>query len=328
MSSVEADDVEPLHTAVTKVIRENIATGYICPGMILRESALVEQFAISRVPVARALKELESEGLIEREQGKGFRVVGLAVQKSQPAPVIKIPNSVVQLARGVPSWERIYDQVERDLVAAMPFGRHKIVESGMAEYYAVSRTVTGDLLARLQERGLVERPGRSQTHLPPLTESMITDLYAVRELLEPAALLVAAPHLPRTELEHMYGSLTEAECKYPQIKLEQLDVFEQELHVKLMERAPNKRLLAALRVSQLPLLATNHLLKRYLGAPEREPLIAEHRIVIELLLNGAPDAAAAALKAHLSSACSKGVERIRLVRSYHSPSALPFLVKI
>ncbi len=34
----------------------------------------------------------------------------------------------------------------------MPFGRYKIIELTMADYHGVSRTVTRDLLGRLEER--------------------------------------------------------------------------------------------------------------------------------------------------------------------------------
>ena len=92
----------------------------------------------------------------------------------------------------------------------MPFGPFKINELAMAEYYGVSRTVTRDLLGRLEARGLVEKAGRSQCFLPELTAELMSDLYEVRRLLEPTALLDAAPHLARERLEGMREDLREA----------------------------------------------------------------------------------------------------------------------
>ncbi|WEK51541.1 MAG: GntR family transcriptional regulator [Candidatus Kaistia colombiensis] len=327
MSSVDDLDQEDmrLHAAVYKVVQDNIASGHLHAGMILRERALAEQFSVSRMPVARALRELADAGLIEHSPGRGFRVAGRVANEIEVAPPLAIPETMVELTRGRAGWEKIYQQAEHDLVAAMPFGRFKIIESGMADYYGVSRTVTGELLARLQERGLVERRGRSQTHVPALSADVMRDLYEVRIHLEPPALVSAAGFIPSADLEQMLDDLRAAEGAYPDVELDRIDAFEQGLHVAFLNFAPNRRLLAALRATQLPLLATNYLLKRYLGTPEEEPFLAEHRIIVELLLHRAPEAAAAALRSHLASSCEKGLQRIETVRSQHTPTLPPFL---
>jgi len=327
MSSPDAPAGEDLtlHAAVYKVVEANIASGRLRAGMLLRETALAAEFAVSRVPVGRALRELAERGKLERLESRGFRVPGTVPEPPPETPRLAIPESVQELARGRASWEKIYERVERDLIAAMPFGRFKIIELGMAEYYGVSRTVTGDLLARLQERGLVERLGRSSSQVPALSEELMRDLYEVRIQLEPAALAGAAPFLVPADLAAMRDTLRRGEQRYPDVPIEELDGYERRLHVDFLERTPNRRLLAALRTSQLPLLATNHLLKRYLGPPEVEPFLAEHRIVVELLLQGATEAAAGALRAHLQASCVKGIARIDEVRRHHQPEIPPFL---
>jgi DNA-binding GntR family transcriptional regulator len=326
MNSAESQNSSdlPLHAAVSKVIRLNIESGNLNAGMLLRESELVAQFTVSRVPISRALRELVGAGILEKAS-RGFLVSGRQNVDQQTPPQLNIPESLAELFKGKASWEKIYSKVEGDIVAAMPFGRYKITEAGMAEYYHVSRTVTGDLLVRLQERGLVERRGRSQIQVPALTEQLMVDLYEVRAILEPAALVRSAPFLGKDRLERMKQQLRSAEVAYPAVTLDDLAALENELHVSFLEQTPNKRLLASLRTSQLPLLATNYLLKRYLGTPETEPFLAEHRIIVELLLNGATEEAGSALKAHLRSACEKGVKRIELVRKDHKMTPLPYL---
>ena len=72
-------------------------------------------------------------------------------------------------------------------------------------------------------------------------------------------------------------------------------------------------------------LATNRLIPLYLGMPGSEPFFAEHRLVLELLLNGAPEAAALALEAHLRSAVRKQHLRLIELRA-HRPVVPPYLV--
>lgn len=332
MSSNERPEIGPedqsLHLAVYRVVRDNIEDRVLLPGMLLGESSLAAQFAISRVPVARALRALAAEGLVHKVPGSGFRVAGLAGQQVEETPHLVIPPSVQELAHGRAGWSRIYEQVERELVACMPFGRYKIVELTMAEFHGVSRTVTRDLLARLEERGLIERAGRSQCFLPELTPQLMRDLYEVRRLLEPAALRSAFPLIEPATLFAMRDALVDAESRYPDVGIEELDRFETDLHVRIVDSSLNRRLIAALRASQLPLLATNYLLKHYLGAPSEEPFLGEHRLIVELLIQGAPDAAASALEAHLLSALGKGLSRLAALRASHQPDAPPYLQPI
>ena len=57
-------------------------------------------------------------------------------------PELDIPDFAFDLVRGRSEWQKIWDRVQGDLVACMPFGRYKIVEMTMATHYRVSRTVT------------------------------------------------------------------------------------------------------------------------------------------------------------------------------------------
>ena len=74
-------------------------------------------------------------------------------------------------------------------------------------------------------------------------------------------------------------------------------------------------------------LATNRLIPLYLGGmPRSEPFFAEHRLVVELLINEAPEAAAVALEAHLRSAERKQLARLGALMA-HSPLVPLYLVE-
>ena len=232
--------------------------------------------------------------------------------------------SVLEILRGRAEWQKIWDRVQGDLIACMPFGRYKIVEMTMATHYGVSRTVTRDLLARLETLGVVEREGRSQCFLRQLTPALMSELYEVRRLLEPRALLNAADTHDRAELERIRDELLQAERRYPDVTASDFARYEDELHLGLTEDGRNRTLVGLLRQPQTLVLATNRLIPLYLGAPASEPFLAEHRLVVELLLNGAPESAAEALQAHLRSAERKQYVRLAALAK-HEPIVLPYL---
>lgn len=55
------------------------------------------------------------------------------------------------------AWRHVYDQVEEEIASCQIFGEFRIVESELADYLGVSRTVARDVLARLHERGLIRK---------------------------------------------------------------------------------------------------------------------------------------------------------------------------
>jgi len=59
-------------------LKDGLASGRWPPGALMpSESELVAEFGVSRMTVGRALRELQSEGLVERTQGVGTFAAGL-----------------------------------------------------------------------------------------------------------------------------------------------------------------------------------------------------------------------------------------------------------
>jgi len=317
----------PLHTTVYVLVRSNIASGRLCPGTPLTEYGLAQELSLSRVPVGRALQRLSDDGLLVRDGARGYVVEGAPRLSGRGRLELEIPDDVLSLVRGRSEWQKHWDRVQGDLVACMPFGRFKIIETTMATHYGVSRTVTRDLLARLETLGLVEREARSQCFLRHLTSDLMAELYEVRRLLEPTALVLAAPFHTRDDLERVRASLSDAETNYPSLAPEVLTRFEQDLHIDAIGVCPNRSLISLLQQAQTLILSTNALIPLYLGMPSDEPFFSEHRLVFELLLSGAPEAAGLALEAHLKSAERKQQHRLVELQA-HSPLVPPYLVPI
>jgi GntR family histidine utilization transcriptional repressor len=79
-----AREERPAYEQVKDWIRQHIASGEWRPGDVVpSEATLMGRFAISRMTANRALRELATEGLVDRVQGSGTRVAQLHRISSQ-----------------------------------------------------------------------------------------------------------------------------------------------------------------------------------------------------------------------------------------------------
>ena len=63
-----------------KALREMIASHRFTPGKWINVESLAKELAVSRTPVWQALKDLEKEGLVTHEHGKGIRMVQMTLE--------------------------------------------------------------------------------------------------------------------------------------------------------------------------------------------------------------------------------------------------------
>jgi DNA-binding GntR family transcriptional regulator len=59
---------------IAEALRRAIIEGLLSPGESLRQENLAKHFAVSRIPVREALRQLESEGWVELHRNRGARV--------------------------------------------------------------------------------------------------------------------------------------------------------------------------------------------------------------------------------------------------------------
>jgi DNA-binding GntR family transcriptional regulator len=319
-----------LYHRVESVLRENILGGRLPSGLVLLEVPIAGILQTSRAPVQRALSMLEAEGLVHRFNGRGY-LVGPA--RGDLAPLRRdirdfdliLPDTENGAQRA--SWERIYAEIEMAVASCLIFGEFRIIEAEIADHFSVSRTVVRDVLGRLHERGLIRKNQSSHWVAGPLTAQEIRQRYELRRLLEPRALASAAPHIDRAHLLQMRDRLFAAEKALPKINPETIDAMEHDLHVRCVLATPNEHLVALIRQNRLPLLAMQGLL-RMLGVPSEPTVIVEHRLVVELLLQNAVEAAASALDAHLAAASRRNISKLKIVAVIPEPEIIaPYLTR-
>ena len=317
-----------LYQAAYSVLHYHIKENRLPPGLILLEGRIAELLGMSRAPIKRALAQLSDEGLIHRYDGRGYLVGPMSAdaepqQRDLQEFGLSLPESLAH-SIGRFAWEHIYAEVEAQVATCIPFGTYRLRESGICEQFGVSRTVAREVLSRLRDRALIEKDRHSHWVAGPLTARALTEQFELRQLLEPAALLAVASDLDRTELIGMLDRLAEAEADFTKVTSETIDSFEEDLHVTCLGKVKNSLMMTTLMQSQLPFV-TNSLFRQYLGVVADDTVLPEHRLVLEHLVMGAPQVAAAALAAHLEAAQSRTRARLKVLSLFPVPAVAAYI---
>lgn len=319
---------------IRATLRASVIDGRLAPGTVLREGPLSQIFGSSRSPVKQALEQLRAEGLVTRSDGAGLVVGdGAAPRRRAPldatllraAPQAGTAGIAVQRVWG---WQRLHDELERVLVRSCVLGRFRINEAELAHHYGIGRTVARDVLVRIQASGILDKTERAHWVTVSLDDRRVRHLYALRRLLETAALEEAAFQIPAAELAAMRARLDAAAAAYPAVPPAALDRLEHDLHVACLRHAANLELLAALRRTRCIIISSKHLLGAGGALSDDDPFLAEHAAVLAALAQGKPGVARRALDRHLRSAQGKVLARLRQFRESAQIPDLPFIIPI
>lgn len=303
------------------VLRGNIVSGVLPPGLVLLEGPIADVLQISRAPVQRALQALEAEGLVHRFAGRGFLVgpPGAAPNRTDVKALgMVVPRDADEALQSRASWERIYNEVEADVAGCVVFGRYRIVEMELANHFNVSRTVVRDVLTRLRERGLVRKNQSSHWIAGPLTAQTVKDHFVLRKMLEPPAIRLGARAVSQARLEALLKRLRAAEDATAAGSLREIEAMQAEFIECCVLAAPNERLKDLVRNNLLPVTAADRLLRR-LGLPGDPAIITELRLIAELLLRGATEAAVSMMETHLDALLSRTIAQMKIVAIIPGP---------
>ncbi|WP_207482096.1 GntR family transcriptional regulator [Arenibaculum pallidiluteum] len=308
-----AGRVPRLNEQVASELERRISAGLLPGGEPLSEMRLAEEFGISRAPVRGALHRLERIGLVRRSENKRSYVVAdvpTAASATSTATAPPVPAEPPKLTVAA-SWEGIYEDISRKAVARAAFGSWRITETELAAHYGVSRTVAREVLGRLEHVGIIRKDSRSRWYLPALTPARLGELYEMRWVLEPLALLKAAPNVPHAVLAQMRADHEAVRDCAGAVPPQDLDRLEQQLHVELLSYGSNVTLLETLQRYHA-LLVTNAFLYEATSAGflAADPFIGEHLEIIELVEAGRAEVAAQRLQDHLRGALGRAIGRI------------------
>jgi len=308
---------------IAGVLRLNIMLGKLPRGFVLIEGPIAELMQSSRAPVQSALRILESENLVHRFTGRGFLVgpmgsVAVPLRKDIGELDLQISGEIDEALQSRGTWELVYDRVEEEVASCLIFGEFRIVETELGDYLGVSRTVVRDVLSRLHERGLIRKNQSSHWIAGPLTAQAVREKLAVRAILEPSALRMAASGIDYAEVEKLRARLAAGE---------EIDgeVLEDALMEHCIAKTPNGELVGLIRNNQLLLTAANRALTR-LGLPRDRVEHGEYRTLFDLISRHLIDSAAEYLDGLLRVMAEKSLARLKIVAIINqSSSAAPYL---
>ena len=301
---------EPRYELITQVLRSNILSGALPEGLVLLEGPIAALMQTSRMPVQAALRSLSAEGLVHRFDGRGYLVRSAG---KDVAPLrrdirefdLDIPQQVDAALQTRGTWKHFYDEVEEQVASCQVFGEFRIVETELADYLGVSRTVVRDVLSRLHERGLIRKDGSSHWIAGPLTARTLREKFELRAIIEPAALRLAAPFIHYSRIEEIRDRIGADTSLKP-------ENLEDALMEHCIAQAPNTALVGMIQTNQMLLTSVNRALTG-LGLPEDEIALDQYRTLFDLIARHPIDSAAEYLRDHLHIMAAKNLARMKIV---------------
>lgn len=268
-----------------------IAVGELSHGDTLAERALAERLDVSRSPIRQALKLLEEKGVVVTREDGGYTVA------NNP----KLPALDTLTTSSVDEIEHIYLKIAEDrLEGRLP---DKITESDLMRRFALTKAQLTAILQRIVHEGWIERlPGHGWRFLPILTSPETYDQgYRFRILIESAALMEPGFKVDEVALKRCLAEQQElidgaVEWASPA----QLFDANTRLHETIAGFSGNVFIVESLkRINRL------RRLMEYKKVVDREAAARrckEHKVLIELLLNGQREAACDFIRLHLRDA--------------------------
>lgn len=180
----------------------------------------------------------------------------------------------------------------------------RLVESELADRFGVSRTPIREALQRLETQSLLARDGRSLI-VASLDHNQMAELYMVRSELEGLAAKLAARHATDEEVRFLREMVQDDKARVadPAALARTNRRFHRQVHLASHNRYLVQQLDLVYR--SMALMATTSLSAK----GRSEVALAEHEAIVEAISRGEGDAAAAAIKAHISRAFEARLRR-------------------
>ena len=174
-------------TLIADVLRGEIARGLIRPGSPLRQEALAGRFAVSRIPVRDALRQLEGEGMVTVVPNRGAFVAELTVEDVREIYHLRLLVEVDLIGEAVPRTDKdALREIEEEAARAERLSSTPDWIDGdrafhRALYLPAARPRQLDLAMSL--RTAIERYQAAYSELPAMRVSWLRDHAALIEAL-------------------------------------------------------------------------------------------------------------------------------------------------
>jgi len=101
---------ETLASSVYSALKEDILTGKLKPGHKLRLQVLKEDYNVGNSPLREALNRLSANGMVMREENKGFKVSSASIEELQELIRTRCWLEEVALRESIKNGDDAYDE--------------------------------------------------------------------------------------------------------------------------------------------------------------------------------------------------------------------------
>ena len=145
-----------LAQSIADSVAEAIATGHLAPGERVVETALADEYEVSRVPVREALKVLGTQGILVGGGHRGYRVASFSPEKIEQVFEVRLRLESILLRDAVAHWRRdggglgALDRVLETMRAAARAGDlSEMLRADLEFHRAICRAAENEIAAAL-----------------------------------------------------------------------------------------------------------------------------------------------------------------------------------
>lgn len=158
MSPQRAIVRQSLPDVIANDLRERILSGDLAEGETIRQEALAADYDVSRMPIRDALKQLESEGLVQLTNNRGATVTQHSAEEIAEIFDLRTLLEVELFRRAIPAMTPDHLSLCQDILTRMEvsYDANDVGHWGAlnhqfhaALYAAADRSLTNDLLHRV-----------------------------------------------------------------------------------------------------------------------------------------------------------------------------------
>ena len=192
-----------------------------------------------------------------------------------------------------------YERLRQAIVRGELRPNERLIETDLAEQFAISRTPIREVFQRLGSEGLivrVRRGWRVREHTP----DEIREIYEARAALEGYAALLAAQRGSDEDLERIRAIHADEDSPEPRTARDHLVEVNDAFHQAILDAAHNERLRQLARESREYFF--NHRIASLYSDEEAEASVEQHEEIVRALLARDPAAAEQAVRAHILQA--------------------------
>lgn len=191
-----------------------------------------------------------------------------------------------------------YERIRNDIVAGQLMPNERLVEADLTESLQVGRLAVRTALTRLEQEGLVVRERNRGARVRRVSEAEAVEILQVRAVLEAFAAAQAALNATDDEIAQMRATHDEMSKWLKAHEMLAFSESNERLHGYIIAAARHS--VAAQMIANLRAQIVRFQFRTVLVPGRPKVSLAEHKVIVNAIANRDPDAAAAAMREHVS----------------------------